>query len=76
MKHSQPVASPLLTEDDLLQLLRARLDCTPAGKAALAADLGVSVWLLSRMLRRQSPIDAGVAAQLGCRPVVMFEPLG
>lgn len=73
MRHSQPVASQLPTEDDLLQILRSQV--AVEGRPALARRLGLTPFRLAQILRGRWPIPDDVAAQLGFRRVVRFEPL-
>lgn len=75
MKHSPFVASPLLTEDDLLQMLRAAHDGRRGEQGRAAADLGISQGQLSNILRGGRAITAPVAEALGYRRVIRFEPI-
>ena len=76
MKHVSAAAlipaDRLFTEDDVKAALRARLDGTLAGKAALAARLGVSESQLSILLRG-GRIGEAIAERLGFRKVTRFE---
>lgn len=71
MKHAQPVASELLTRDDLVVALRARLDVV--GRYQLARDLDITPQRLSQILRGNWPVSEGIAAGLGFRRVDRFE---
>lgn len=75
MQHAQPVASLLLSEDDLVQTVRARLDGRRGQFGRAAEDLGISQGELSNILRGGRTIAANVAAKLGYRRIVRFEPI-
>lgn len=63
------------SDADLKAIVRGQLDGTAAGKANIAHRLGISVGQLSIMLRTDRAIGEGVAARLGFRRRVIFEPV-
>jgi len=68
-----PERALLPSADDLVDELRAQLERSPSGKAAVAARLGLNEQHLTRILRRKCPVGTEVAAKLGYRPVIRFE---
>lgn len=66
-------AAALVTEDDVKARIRAQLDGTAGGKAALADRLGISTFNLSLLLRGRGQLTDAIAKRLGYRKVVRFE---
>jgi hypothetical protein len=65
----------LLTEDDLVKDLNARLDGRRGEKGRLADALGITRVELSQVLNGHAPLRPGIAAAAGFRKVVRFEPI-
>jgi hypothetical protein len=65
----------LFTEEDLVVDLAGRLDGQRGEKGRLAAQLGISRAELADVLGGRAGVRPGIAAELGFRKVVRFEPI-
>jgi hypothetical protein len=68
----QPV---LFTEEEVVVDLVSRLDGQRGEKGRLAAALGITRVELSDVLSGRAAVRPGIAAELGFRKVVRFEPI-